>query len=531
MKSYFTLRLIPVYIIVGIFLLHCQSSLAGIIYVNITAAGTHDGTSWTNAFLDLQTAIDAAVSNDEIWVAEGTYFPTEPHGDITDRDRTFYINKSIKIYGGFDATAGSEGQFELRDVKANPTILNGDLGELSLSDDNAFHVLWLDHVGSEMVLDGFTVTNGVGSYGAGINNDGSATGSSSPTIANCIFDKNVTTEAGGAILNNGSEGEANPIFINCKFTSNTASGGGAVANLANPGGDASPVFMNCQFKGNSGPTAGGGAIENIALSDGSASPHLVNCLFSGNFSSSGAMHSFANDTGSLTPVIVNCTFAGNAGGSVTTSAIGGSVATPVIKNSIFWGNSGGGGIFDNGSTTTVTYSLVPFGVFPGEGNLSLNPDFVNVPDFNTAPTLEGDLHLTSGSIAINAGDNDSVEPNDTTDLDGLPRIFIPNGGVGVVDMGAYEFQGGSVGVSNIELLEHWDISPNPASDDVTITIEPSTSQGFIRLLDIKGRVLIQGLLESNISSYNFSVENLTSGVYPVQVVINGKVSTRQLIIE
>ena len=45
---------------------------AGIIYVKHDASGTNDGSSWENAFTDMQSAFTDAVSGDQIWVAAGT---------------------------------------------------------------------------------------------------------------------------------------------------------------------------------------------------------------------------------------------------------------------------------------------------------------------------------------------------------------------------------------------------------------------------------------------------------------------------
>ena len=97
------------------------AALADVIYVDIDATGADDGTSWSNAFTDLQAALAASASGDEIWVAEGTYLPT----DTADRTISFAMKDGVGIYGGFDGTETLRSQ---RNPAVNVTVLSGDIG-------------------------------------------------------------------------------------------------------------------------------------------------------------------------------------------------------------------------------------------------------------------------------------------------------------------------------------------------------------------------------------------------------------------
>ena len=47
-------------------------------YVNASATGPADGSSWNNAFRNIQTAIDYAEAGDVVWVSSGTYYSPDP---------------------------------------------------------------------------------------------------------------------------------------------------------------------------------------------------------------------------------------------------------------------------------------------------------------------------------------------------------------------------------------------------------------------------------------------------------------------
>jgi hypothetical protein len=76
----------------------CATSLSAqqIWYVNQAATGGNNGNTWADAFTNLQSALAVAEFSDQIWVAKGTYFPTEG----LEREISFNLPKGVRLYGG-----------------------------------------------------------------------------------------------------------------------------------------------------------------------------------------------------------------------------------------------------------------------------------------------------------------------------------------------------------------------------------------------------------------------------------------------
>src|SRR5690606_10768545 len=126
----------------------------GIVYVDSAAVtGTNDGTSWDNAFTDLQDALRRAWECpgkvDTILVAKGTYYPTP----TTNRDTSFWIPNGVVMLGGFCPGDGDTSLAD-RDWRVHETILSGNIG-MNVSTDNSYHVVRTNHLDSTTMVDGF----------------------------------------------------------------------------------------------------------------------------------------------------------------------------------------------------------------------------------------------------------------------------------------------------------------------------------------------------------------------------------------
>ena len=198
--------------------------------------------------------------------------------------------------------------------------------------------------------------------------------------------------------------------------------GGAVYNL-----QGNPLLINCTFLLNYANDRGG------ALYSSRGSPVSYNCVFASNYAKEkgGGVYNEYNS-----PIYVNCTFSQNvayAGGGVYCNK-----SKPIISNSILWDNSSRYGKLEPSqiyaSEADIDHSCVQglTAHLAGKDNIGLDPDFVNA--------AENDFNLKAGSPCIDAGNNDSLPPDISTDIDGTLRVKDGNNdGTPQIDIGAQEF--------------------------------------------------------------------------------------------
>jgi hypothetical protein len=348
-----------------------------------------------NAFTDLQDALNAASSGNEIWVAAETYTPGALRTDC------FQLKSGVAVYGGFNGTETVRSQ---RNWATNVTILSGDIGTVGTYTDNSYNVV----VGAAgATLDGFTITKGYADHasiaqyqcGSGMYNS-----NCSPTVANCAFKDN-HADYGGGMSNTGSS----PTVIDCSFTDNEA------------------VYW-------------GGAMENYS----SSSPTVTRCIFADNAVTAtgyggGAIFCYSSSNAN----IVNCTISKNTAANSYAGGLYSYSSSPTIINTIFWDNTDGysgydlaavvsGTITRNYCDVVLSYYYSGSGSATGSGNINADPLFANAAN--------NDFHLKSAggrwngsawvkdnavSPCINTGDPSSSYSNEPT----------PNGSR--INMGVY----------------------------------------------------------------------------------------------
>lgn len=427
----------------------CQDCESGgsVVYVDASSTATSpDGSSWGNAYRNLQSAINNALPGDCLWVAAGRYYP-DPTA-MTDRTKSFRVEKQLTLLGGFD---GSENCLNQRAGLFSGTRLSGEIGNQTISTDNSYRVLRLGAASSpigppiDIVLDGFNIQ---GAYndsstpeGGGIFCDVTM---ASVKVRNCIIRDNLAGDGGGLWASGFPNSDPKMDFVRCTFINNEAEDQGGAMWL--DGGlssfsDLGPLVFNSVFKNNEAGEAGGGVF--LTGCGNAKRVTFVNNLMHGNQAPRGGfaylteLNSEANYHDPGLARFYNSTLSNNTATFSNGSAaymentIGVKEAKADFINSIVYGNSTpANAIFDElglGGSTKVDYTVVDTGSAFDCGPM---PDCANesgsgactVWDCN--PSLASDFTLQAGSDAIDSGDLDlTLAPSlpvilDYVDLDG-----------------------------------------------------------------------------------------------------------------
>ncbi|MEM7536427.1 MAG: hypothetical protein AAF639_29860 [Chloroflexota bacterium] len=369
-----------------------------VIYVDADANGVGDGRSWGNAFTDLQSALTAARSAGEaieIWVAEGTYRPTD---NTTDRTATFQLVNNVTIYGGFNGTELSLSQ---RNPTDNPTILSGDLQQNDSNNIDPSEPTRAEN--SYRVVTAGTATNSITSGGLDgvVITGGNASGDT------------WETSRGAGLYNNGGEFTLNNVI----FLGNVTSSSGAGMYNAN----ATPTITSALFSGNRAAFAGGGLYHQ---SDENEPLVVTDSIFSKN-------EVYLYETGVGAAVY-------NAKGRVS------------IVDSIIWGNVNHCNPNDQVQISIgknapevaafdVSDTVIQDG-YAGHGNTSDDPNFLDADGADGIPgTLDDDLRYIGSSAP--AGDCNGDISVGAADITALALEFFDGDGTSPADTSSGSYPG------------------------------------------------------------------------------------------
>ena len=366
-----------------VFLVSASGAVGAVLRVKPDGNDGNDGSTWGSAKQTVQAGLNAALPDDEVWVAAGVYVE-----QIT-------LMQGVGLYGGF---AGVEILREERNWTTNVTVLDGNGGGSVVTAPEG--------ATATTRVDGFTVRNGSAYNGGGI-----FCYASSPTIANNTITANTAAYGGGVYCS-----EASPVISGNTIEGNSASEGGGVYCFLS----SVPLITNSIIRTNNAQYGGG-------VSCWYCSPTVADCIINGN---SALYNGGGIDCGEASPVIANTTMVGN-----TASDCGGGIccesnSSPLIANTIVaFNNSGIWNDLNFPGSPVLLHNCVYnpggydyFGVSPGAGDNQVDPLFANLP--------AGDYHLTPPSPCHDAGDNSVVQPG-WVDLDGQSRILGMHVDIGV----------------------------------------------------------------------------------------------------
>lgn len=462
----------------------CPSCILNL-YVDETATGNNDGSSWVNAFTDLQDAL-AIGANGIIHVAEGTYKPTT----TTIRGISFDIPDGAMVLGGYPAGGGT------RDSEAYETILSGNIDNNAEVTGDSYHVVSVKDV-DNVTLDGLTIRDGNANDSSSF---GRARGGGLYVKGSNLTLISTTVKWNKAIYGGGMFATLSPkvTITESTFKFNRADTGSALYHS-----NATGMYVESTIITNNTSNIRAAVEVNNSLYTS-----LKNSIIANNASQNSNAIAFVATNRDQACDIYNCTITGEAKDRyLITMQIGFNDVLDVnIYNSIVAHQNGSYSkalrAYNNGVLNLLTESCYLQGssvIGTSNGNL--------YTDVDGALSLEADYSLSAGSPAIDSGNN-VFAAQLAVDIYGNTRV------VNTVDMGAVETQVGTAREMN-DFATTISIFPNPT--DGMLQVVTDLENIDIVIFNVLGKQIIQT------QAKDIDISAFPDGMYILSVQQNGKV--------
>lgn len=439
----------------------------------IKPGATGKGTSWEDA-TDLGEALKACATADKLYLAAGTYTPTQYAGGSSDADKTFLLTQNVRIYGGYPANPKAG---DAADPAVNKTILSGN----ESSTNHVFIIAAPKDDDYSIQINGITVRGGCNTstsagtnklngeyfftgYGAGVYVLGSkvkftncfikdnksakfacgmfSTNNSYVEMEHCEITDNMVESGNAAGIHNAGT----MILRNCGIRRNGCTKSSLVGGFYNYDTDkklntAKAYLYSCEFENNSGST-NWKRVSNFYGRENSFSV-IVNTTFYGTDAGNAPIAIYGEGVTDTEAYIISCTVAGNISSSPDVcSGIAQASSKVKVYNSIVSGNKGGrDGIWAVKSsmnelidqrTETVSYSINAEKVFGDDvvmSGLLFDPEkMLGKASNGVVPLIgSGNPALTNGMTAdqlksIKSGREPEIDETEVVkDQKGNPR--------------------------------------------------------------------------------------------------------------
>lgn len=301
-------------------------------YVNTTAKGSGDGSSWDNAmsFEDFYENVNSYDDGDKFLFAGGIYKPTEVKE----------ITKGYTFIGGFSPELTGEDDTQPDYPSVTPTIFSGDKNNNGVADSgDAVAVLNFSTATEDGSMLKAITLRGIDFTGAFDSTDGENHGAlwlrhcGYVSVENCRFYGNKCTgKLGGMAI---TSQYSHLVATDCQFFDNEAKSRGAALRFSsNDKSRGVGIINRCAIYNNKVKEGVGSA---ILVQHGKAL-YIVNSTITGNSSDTetGAIYSNGVGTFSNKVIVVNSTIAGNTGGAQIQMAANADIS---VANSIVVGES------------------------------------------------------------------------------------------------------------------------------------------------------------------------------------------------